>query len=79
MGTLPPDLKDRVAALERSLPDTPAAFRHLFSLLPRPGEPFPTEERIAFLRAVAALADVIYGVASMHIEASPPPQPEAER
>lgn len=66
--SLPPDLKDRVAALERCLPDIPAAFHQLFSLLPKPGENFPIEERVAFVRAVAALADVVYGVARIRIE-----------
>lgn len=64
---IPPDLKDRVAALEDQVPHLPAAFHHLFAMLPKPGERFPTDDRVIFLRAVAAVADVIYGPASLII------------
>lgn len=77
--SVPPDLKDRVAALERCIPNVPAAFHHLFTYLPKPGENFSSDERVAFLRAVAALADVVYGVAPITIELIQPsdhPSPE---
>lgn len=67
---IPPDLKDRVAALERSAPNVPPALHHLFALLPRAGEPFPVGDRIVFLRAIAATADVIYGQAEIRIQSN---------
>jgi hypothetical protein len=79
MMAMPPDLKDRVTALERCVPDIPAALHQLFALLPRPGEAFSTEERTAFLRAVAALADVVYGVVPMKIEPAPPDRITGEK
>ncbi len=57
----PPDLKDRVAALERAVPNVPPIFHHLFALLPKPGEEFPVEKRLTFLRAMAHCADLTYG------------------
>jgi hypothetical protein len=80
----PPDLKDRVAALERLVPNVPPIFHHLFALLPNPGEEFPQEKRIAFFRALSSLADLTYGPATIHIElctnakSSPPAEAEGE-
>lgn len=64
---IPPDLKDRIAALEDQVPHIPAAFHHLFALLPKPGEQFPSKDRVVFLRAVAAVAELIYGEAGIEI------------
>lgn len=65
--TIPPDIKDRVAALERAVPQVPPIFRHLFALLPKPGEEFPESQRLAFLCALASVADVVYGPAALTI------------
>lgn len=65
---IPPDLKDRVAALERLAPNVPQVFLHLFAFLPPPGEEFSAEQRTAFLRAAASVADVVYGPCPMKIE-----------
>ena len=65
---IPPDIKDRVAALERAAPNVPLVFLHLFALLPPPGTEFSAEQRKAFLRAAAGVADVVYGPVPMKIE-----------
>ena len=65
---LPPDLKDRVAALERLAPNVPPVFHQLFAYLPKPGEGFSRRDRLAFLKAAAALCDVVYGPEPLNIE-----------
>ena len=75
--TLPPaaaNLPQRVAALERIAPNVPPIFHHLFALLPPPGADFPAENRLAFLRALAGVADVVYGPAPMKIEKTADPK-----
>jgi hypothetical protein len=68
MMTLPhDDLDDRVAALERLAPDVSPVFYHLFATLPNPGEDFPADKRITFLRAVSAVADLVYGLQPLAI------------
>lgn len=64
----PPDLKDRVAALERLVPNAPVIFHHLLALLPPPGSGCPKDQRLAFLRAAAALFDVVYGPEPLRID-----------
>lgn len=58
---IPPDLKDRVAALERAAPHVHPAFQHLFALLPTPGAEFSMAQRREFLRAAWGIAAMIYG------------------
>jgi hypothetical protein len=57
--------------LARAAPHAPAIFHHLFARLPPPGSEFPKEQRLAFLRALAAVADVVYGPAPLRIEILP--------
>ncbi len=70
---IPSDLKDRVAALERAIPQVPPIFHHLFALLPEPGEEFPADRRLTFLRALAAIADLTYGPSTITIDLVKPP------
>src|SRR5882672_6419327 len=62
-----PDLKDRAAALEDAAPQVPPIFHHLFALLPKPGEEFPADKRLTFLRALADIADLTYGPSGLTI------------
>lgn len=68
MLKIPPDLKDRVVALERAAPQVSPIFHYLFALLPEPGEEFPADKRLSFLRAVADIADLTYGPAALSID-----------
>ncbi len=58
---LPPDLKDRVAALERNTPHVHPAIHNLFALLPSPGAQYSAADRVNFLKAAACLFHMIYG------------------
>lgn len=68
----PGDLKERVARLERVASHVPTIFHHLFAMLPPPGEDFPAEKRLAFLRAAADIADLAYGTAPISIRIEEP-------
>ena len=58
---IPPDFKDRLAALERQFAHVPIPIMSLLVMLPAPGDEFAAEERVNFLRALASVCDVIYG------------------
>jgi hypothetical protein len=56
---IPPDLNQRVAALEAQQNVHPI-IRELFKTLPEPGEDWPLYARVAFLEACAATFNVVY-------------------
>lgn len=59
---------NRITALERAIPNVPPIFHHLFALLPKPGDDFPADRRIAFLRACVNCADLVYGESTLSVE-----------
>lgn len=58
---IPPDLNARVRQLEDQFKHVPAPVLGLFAMLPKPDEEFRAEDRASFLRALAAVCDVVYG------------------
>lgn len=54
------DAAARAAQIARMAPNVPPIFHHLFALLPDYDQPFTVEQREAWVRAVAAAADIVY-------------------
>ena len=58
---IPPDLKDRVARLEKRFPDVPSIFHDLFALLPDAGDEFAFQDRVEFMRTLTSVFNMVYG------------------
>lgn len=65
---IPPDLKDRIASLEKTFAHVPSPILSLLAMLPTPESEFPSDERADLLRSLACVFNVVYGAGDDRIE-----------
>lgn len=62
--------KAGIKALELEFEHIPMPVLALFALIPKPGESFPTKDRIDFLRALEFATRSVYGGEKIEIDKS---------